>query len=111
MAGSEASIERVVTRFAEDIGLYTRKFTSPGTRDVPDRIYQYGEWVFFLEFKAQGKRPSDGQQEEISAIRRTGGLATWASSVGGAKAMLVMFRKGLFSELHDECRRRNYWES
>lgn len=47
------------------------KFTSPGRRNVPDRIVILpGGSVAFVELKAPGKKPTAGQAREHDRLRR-----------------------------------------
>lgn len=61
----EADIEAAVCRYARSKGLLAFKFTSPGRRNVPDRLVLLpGGRSLFIEFKAPGKTPTAGQQRE-----------------------------------------------
>jgi len=61
----EKDIEKSVKRYAESKGWLTRKWTSPGHMFVPDQIFitPTGR-VIFIEFKAEGKKPTAGQIRE-----------------------------------------------
>lgn len=49
------------------------KFTSPQRRNVPDRIVVFPNGVLiFIEFKAPGKLPTEGQNREISRLKYRG---------------------------------------
>ena len=49
------------------------KFTSPGRRSVPDRVCLLpGGRVVFVELKAPGKKPTDGQLREHKRLRDLG---------------------------------------
>ena len=60
------------------------KFISPGVRGVPDRIVLnyipedmrkiVSRYIFFIEFKAPGKKPNTRQAREIQSIRDLGFL-------------------------------------
>jgi len=67
----ESEIERRVCKYAEDLGFEPYKFVSPNRRFVPDRliICPHG-WMFFMEFKKLGEKPTPGQMREIERIRR-----------------------------------------
>jgi hypothetical protein len=69
----ERDIEKAVKRYAESKGWLTRKWTSPGHAFVPDQIFinPYGK-VIFVEFKAEGKKPTTGQMREHERIRAQG---------------------------------------
>lgn len=66
---SESKIESAVCRHAESRGCYVRKFSSPTNAGVPDRLFitPLGK-VFFIEFKAPGKKPRALQLREARLI-------------------------------------------
>ena len=55
----ESKIENEVCKYARSKGWLALKWSSPGEKGVPDRIFlkDYGE-IFFIEFKATGKQPT-----------------------------------------------------
>ena len=75
MPGPERKIETTVTRYAQKRGLMHRKYTTPGQRNSPDRIFFIqgtpGK-VFFIEFKAPGESPRPGQLREFEKLREFG---------------------------------------
>lgn len=80
----ESQIEKKVVDYCRKHGIYTRKFTSPANRGVPDRIMLKNGKVLFLELKALGNRPTDLQEHELKVIREHGGNAHWADSYAAA---------------------------
>lgn len=68
----EKDIESWAKRKAREAGWYVRKFTSPGNRSVPDDIFIKNGHVFFVEFKAAGKGPTDLQYQEHLALKAAG---------------------------------------
>jgi hypothetical protein len=66
----EKEIEGKVCDYAKSKGLLAYKFTSPARAAVPDRMFitQDGR-VFFCEFKAAGKKPTDAQAREHHRLR------------------------------------------
>ena len=54
---NENDIEKYLVRQIKSIGALCYKFTSPGTRGVPDRIIVYRGNVFFAELKRPGGKP------------------------------------------------------
>ena len=80
MAGPEATLEAEARRTARKMGIYTRKFTSPGHSGVPDRIFIYQGIVIFIEFKALDERPTPIQTREIKELLAQGVLATWVDN-------------------------------
>jgi hypothetical protein len=83
----ESQLENQIRLYAEKRGVLTYKFTSPGNAKVPDRIL-INESTVFLEVKAPGKLPDDGQQEEIFRINKVGGYATWCDNITDAKELI-----------------------
>lgn len=80
--GQESQIEKSVSDYARRKGCYTRKFSSPAHRGVPDRLFiTPAGAVFFIEFKAPGEEPTPAQWREINIIRKNNGNAHWADSV------------------------------
>lgn len=65
----EKHIEARVVVYAKGRGFYVRKFTSPSHRAVPDRILIKRGRVFFIEFKAPGKRETPAQDREHRRLR------------------------------------------
>jgi Holliday junction resolvase len=86
----ESSLEASLVAHAYRLGIYTRKFSSPGNRSVPDRIFIKGGTTLFIEVKAAGEKPTDAQRDEIDQINRAGGLATWVSNLDDGKMLLSL---------------------
>lgn len=85
----ERDIEKAVKRYAESKGWLTRKWTSPGHAFVPDQIFIRGDGkVIFVEFKAQGKKPTAGQLREHDRLRAQGCLVYVIDSVEAGKALV-----------------------
>lgn len=84
---AESQLENLIRLYAEKRGVLTYKFTSPGNAKVPDRIL-INESTVFLEVKAPGELPDDGQQEEIFRINAVGGYATWVDNLTDAKELI-----------------------
>lgn len=54
-------------------GAMALKFTSPQRNNVPDRIFLFPHNIhFFIEYKATGKKASDGQKREHKRLRDRG---------------------------------------
>lgn len=68
----EKEIEKKVCDYAKTKGFLVYKFVSPGHAFVPDRmlISPEGE-VSFIEFKAEGKKPTAGQEREHTRLRES----------------------------------------
>lgn len=65
----ESEIEKKVVDYAKAKGCLVYKFVSPSQRGVPDRIFIRGGEIFFVEFKAPGKKPTKLQDKIFSKIR------------------------------------------
>lgn len=59
----ESTIESKTVTYAKSKGWLVYKFTSPANRAVPDRIFIRRGIVFFIEFKAPGKKPTKLQKK------------------------------------------------
>lgn len=68
----ESELERKAVAKAREAGILTYKFTSPSNRGVPDRIFMVKEKMFFIEFKALGKKPTALQKREHARIEEAG---------------------------------------
>lgn len=68
----ELAIEESVTKFAKKMGWLSFKFTSPGNRGVPDRIYFKSGRTLLIEFKAPGKKPTKLQEHVINRLKENG---------------------------------------
>jgi len=65
----EKDIEEKVCDYAKQLGCLCYKFTSPGRRSVPDRLFITPEGVvFWIEFKRLGEKPTSGQLVEIQKL-------------------------------------------
>ena len=78
----ESSVEKAVCDYAKGKGFLAYKFTSPQRRSVPDRMFIDPEGtVFFIEFKAPGKEPTDAQVREIDKLRENKAVVFVADTV------------------------------
>jgi len=68
----ESAIEKKVTEYAKKQGWLSYKWTSPNHRAVPDRLYFKAGRVLLVEFKAQGKKPSQLQAKVHQKLREEG---------------------------------------
>ena len=89
---NESAIEKEIVLHARKLGLLCYKFSSPGHRGVPDRLFfnKRGK-ALFLEIKRSGAKPTALQEYELRALGRYSVLAGWVSSVDKAKAFLDDF--------------------
>jgi hypothetical protein len=69
----ERDIERYGNEKLRQIGVISYKFTSPNRRSVPDRLCLAPMGLmFFIEYKAPGKTPTDSQFREHQKIENLG---------------------------------------
>ena len=69
----EHTIEQALVRAVTETGGMCLKFTSPGTRGVPDRIaLMPGGRIVFVEVKAPGRRPTRLQRIMHDRLRALG---------------------------------------
>lgn len=72
----ESDIENEVCTYAKKNGFLVFKFTSPGSRGVPDRLFINSEGTpIFIEFKKPRGRVAKLQQVWISRLRKQGVVA------------------------------------
>lgn len=66
----ERDIEARVCTYAKNKGLLHYKFTSPARIGVPDRMFVRKDGkIFFVEFKREGKEPTEVQLREHRLMR------------------------------------------
>ncbi|MCY7730786.1 VRR-NUC domain-containing protein [Aerococcus urinaeequi] len=68
----EAKIEKYLTTQVQRLGYMCLKFTSPGTRAVPDRIIIGKGQVHFVELKAPGQKPRADQLKMHDKLKAQG---------------------------------------
>ena len=85
-------LERHVVAHAKRLRLEVYKFTSPGRRGVPDRMFinKRGR-VCFIELKAHGKKPDPMQEREMKILMKRDVLAIWSSDIDECKEFLNDF--------------------
>lgn len=76
----ERDIKKYLVTRCKELGIYHRKFTSPGCVSVPDWILANNGKCIYLELKAPGKLPTAAQQRELKRLNDAGMYATHASS-------------------------------
>jgi hypothetical protein len=73
LAISEWRIESRLKKGVERLGGRCIKFVSPGRRNVVDRLVLMAEGrIYFVELKAEGEVPNDGQLREHYRLRKMG---------------------------------------
>jgi hypothetical protein len=88
LVGLEKKLEKRCTDVAKAHGWYTRKWASPSSRGVPDRIFIKDGNIAFIEFKAPGNTPTKLQAHEINLIKQHGGNAFYCDNIDNFKARL-----------------------
>lgn len=68
----ENDIEKHLKKQITKIGALCYKFTSPGTRGVPDRIVIYKGETFFIEMKRPGGKLRKDQQKIAKQFEQQG---------------------------------------
>ena len=85
----EKQIEQKVCDYAKDRGLLVYKFTSPARAAVPDRMFVAPSGkVFFIEFKASGKKPTVPQTREHQRLRDHGVFVFVVDNVDDGKGVI-----------------------
>lgn len=83
----EKHLEAKCRKIAKEHGAIFWKFTSPGTKGVPDRVLIYSGGVVFVELKTNTGL-SELQKVRIEEIRQRGARAEVVRTVEEFKALL-----------------------
>lgn len=93
----ECTIEQYGVAMFKAQGDIPYKFTSPGRRNVPDRLrlraippeHQaiVARYVQFIEFKATGEAPTAAQEREHARLRKLGFRVEVVDSMAGVNAL------------------------
>ena len=97
----ESAIEAKTVAHAKRKGMLSYKFSSPGNRGVPDRIFLYRGIAFFIEFKAPGKKPSKLQRFEMDRIESAGFGAHVVDSAEVGKHAIDDIKEQIDAKLRD----------
>ena len=85
----EKQIESKVCEYAKSKGVLAYKFTSPARMAVPDRMFISRDGrVWFCEFKAEGKKPTEAQLREHQRLREQNVTVFVIDNVMDGKAMI-----------------------
>ena len=85
----ERDVEKKVCDYAKDKGFLVYKFTSPARAAVPDRIFINKQgYVFFVEFKRPGAKPTEAQNREHERLRKQNILVAVIDDVQVGKNLL-----------------------
>lgn len=83
----ESKIEKAVCKYAKDLGWLCYKWVSPGNRGVLDRIFIRDGIILFIEFKAEGKKPTKLQLSIINKLKLNKCKATYVDNIPAGKAL------------------------
>jgi hypothetical protein len=83
----ESTIEKKVTKYAESLGWWSSKFTSPSNRGVPDHLYLKNGVTVFIEYKQLGKQLRTLQEFRIRQMRDHGATVHVVDSINAGKAV------------------------
>jgi hypothetical protein len=85
----EKEIEKRVCDHAKAKGMLVYKFSSPGHRAVPDRMFvvPMGN-IFFVEFKSPGNKPTPQQEREHFRLAAHGVRVYWTDNIEQGIAIL-----------------------
>lgn len=86
----EKDIEKAICRYLQvKYGAMTEKFISPAKRSVPDRLISLPSGkVFFIEFKAPGKKPTPLQEADHRKRREMGFVVMVIDDIVKGKRMI-----------------------
>ncbi|WP_063588255.1 hypothetical protein [Achromobacter ruhlandii] len=94
----ESTLEQHAVAMFKAQGDLPYKFTSPGRRNVPDRLrlraippeHQaiVARYVQFIEFKATGENPTAAQEREHARLRKLGYRVEVVDNIAGVDALV-----------------------
>ena len=89
---TEKQVETALRAHCTKRGVICWKFTSPGTRGVPDRLLiGKGGTMGFIEVKRPGKKPTVVQKQLLKRLDERGIWATFCDSLESAKLSVDNF--------------------
>lgn len=87
----ESKVEKEIREWAEATGWWVAKFTSPGKRAVPDRLFIRKGVHLFGEIKRPGEIPTPQQALRHKEMRAHGAIVRVWDNVNDAKSDLDFF--------------------
>lgn len=84
----ERDIEKRVCQYARSKNVLAYKFVSPSQSHVPDRLFIFNGYVFFIEFKRAGCIPTPAQLLEHEKMRAKGAVVHVVDSVEAGKRVI-----------------------
>lgn len=88
----ESAVEKEIIEYAKATGWWVAKFTAPGKKGVPDRIFIHRGTVVFIEIKAPGEKPSEQQEIRMREMKKYGAIVAWFDCAAKAKEWLDFLR-------------------
>ena len=85
----EQKLEDAVSKWAEQNGIKSLKFTPLGQRGYPDRIFMYWGHVAFIEFKAEGEELRKLQEYRIDEMKDNKMKVLWTDNFEEAVLFLT----------------------
>lgn len=87
----ESKLETDIWEYAEATGWWAAKFTSPGKRAVPDRLFIRKGVHLFGEIKRPGEEPTRQQELRHKKMRAHGAIVRLWDNFDDAKSDLDFF--------------------
>lgn len=87
----ESKIEGDSCEYARKKGWYERKYTTPGRKSAPDRIFIKCGQVLFIEFKATGKKATELQKKHHEKLRDQKMVVFVSDDIDDAKMILDIY--------------------
>lgn len=87
----ESKVEGRCCEYAQGRGWWVSKFTAPGKKAVPDRVFIRDGVVLFVEFKRPGEEPTLQQRNRHRQMKAKGANVTWVDNFEDFKNYLIAF--------------------
>lgn len=87
----ESKVEKKCCEYAQGRGWWVSKFTAPGKKAVPDRVFVRNGVVLFVEFKRPGETPTAQQAHRHKQMREKGANVTWVDNFADFKNYIIAF--------------------
>lgn len=96
MGKEESKVESRVKWWAKELGGFSRKYTSPGKRGVPDQIAFLPHGVVFVETKTPKGRLSKLQKKEIARIKALAIPVFVCDSENAVNSLFTVIQKEMY---------------
>lgn len=87
----ESKTEKQCSEYAQGRGWWVSKYTSPGKKAVPDRLFIRNGVVLFVEFKRRGEKPTAQQLNRHKQMAKAGANVTWVDNFADFKNYIIAF--------------------